>query len=720
MTKLTDILVVPLHRRAGQDQPYLPGVHAMEPPRRTARGRGKDFLILQLTLSSEIELSPEHQASLIKDMAQGYYRNSGAITSALRRQAERMNEYLVQRNQQLAQKGQMGFALLSMLVVRGELVTLAQCGAVHGFLLSSQGIEHFYDPQTSGRGLGLSQNTNIRFHQLTLEKGNQLVLLPELPPGWSEKTLSDVQGEKMTTLRRRFLADAGSDLRAVLVSSQAGDGKLRLLSGAELPAETATRQDAPKAVPQPDSPQAWEEIESPDVAEDVLRPIPISDHPAQVYDLQQNLPVGQQISARLAPLGERLLPPLRSFLLRMLPEEPVFNLPPQTMGLIAALVPLGVVVLVSVIYLQVGRGQLYTNYLAQAQSAAAAAAAREDSEAVRQAWEVTQFYAERAVLYQEDDQAAAQLLAQARQALDEMDAIQRVDFQPALFENLPQSMNLTRIVATNTDLYMLNSTDGKIQHAFLTGGGYQWDEGFHCEPGPYGAFIVSDLIDLALLPRGNPLDAALVAMDANGNLIYCFQDERPLAVALQPPDSNWGNPVSISVEDGNLYVLDPLTNAVWIYFGEEFSFVDEPRFFFGAEVPQMQSMLDLALQEGNLYLLDLDGHMAVCEFSEDLDAPTTCQDPFGFTDSRPGKENGPQIEGAHFSQIQITEPPEPSVYALDPVSQAVYQFSLRLSLVRQFRNVNELPEGVVTAFAVTPNRAIFIAFENEVLIGFMP
>ena len=723
MPNKTDILVAPLHRRDGHDQTYLPGVHATEPPRRTARGRGEDFLVLQLTLSPEIELNAEHQASLLKDMAHGYYRNSGAITSALRQQAERLNEYLVQRNQQLAQKGQMGFALLSMLVVRGEVVTLAQSGAVHGFLLSTRGIEHFYDPQTAGRGLGLSQNTNIRFHQLRFEKEDHFLLLPELPSGWSEKTLSAVQGEKMSTLRRRFLADAGGDLRAVLVSSRAGEGKLRMISGAEANAETVPRtvlQNLPKDVPQADSPEAWEEIGQVDLAGDTAQPDPAQEPLADLDAARQISPFAAQVSARLAGFRERALPPLRSFLVRMLPEEPVFNLPPQTMGLVAALVPLGVVVLVSVIYFQVGRGQLYTNYLAQAQSAAAAAAAREDPESVRQAWEVTEFYAERAVLYQEDDQAAGQLLAQARQALDEMDAIQRVDFQPALFENLPQSVSITRIAATNTDLYMLNSIDGRILRAFLTGGGYLWDEDFHCEPGPYGAFIVSELIDLALLPRGNPLDAALVAMDANGNVIYCFQDERPLAVALPPPDSNWGNPVSISVEDGNLYVLDPLTNAVWIYFGEEFSFVGEPRFFFGAEVPQMQDMLDLALQEGSLYLLDLDGHMAVCEFSEDLDSPTTCQDPFEFTDSRPGKESGPQIESAHFSQIQITAPPEPSVYAIDPVSQSVYQFSLRLSLVRQFRSVSELPEGVVTAFSVTPNRAIFLAFENEVLIGFMP
>jgi hypothetical protein len=31
-----------------------------------------------------------------------------------------------------------------------------------------------------------------------------------------------------------------------------------------------------------------------------------------------------------------------------------------------------------------------------------------------------------------------------------------------------------------------------------------------------------------------------------------------------------------------------------------------------------------------------------------------------------------------------------------------------------------LPEGLATAFAITPNRAILLAIENDVYIGFIP
>jgi hypothetical protein len=276
------------------------------------------------------------------------------------------------------------------------------------------------------------------------------------------------------------------------------------------------------------------------------------------------------------------------------------------------------------------------------------------------------------------------------------------------------------MVATGNELFMLDAESGNVLRAFLTGGGYQLDQDFRCGPGPYGGIIVSELIDLALLPRGNPQNAALVSMDANGNLIYCIVGDRPLAQVLTPPDSQWGNPRAITVEEGNLYVLDPLTNAVWIYFGEDFAFVEPPRFFFGAEVPHLQEVLDLGLDGEVLLLLNVDGRMAQCTFSEDLENPTKCEDPLLFTDSRPGRENGESIEGAHFLHLEITDPPEPSVYMLDPIEPAVYQFSLRMNLVRQFRSLADLPEGVASAFAVSPNRAIFIAFDNEIFIGFLP
>ncbi|MBX3005466.1 MAG: hypothetical protein KF821_06520 [Anaerolineales bacterium] len=752
MANALDLFVVPLHRRNGQDQAYLQGLHLLAAPRRAARGRNDERLVLQLSLPPEITLSADQQHALLSDLAEGYFRTAGSVTAALREQFERLNSYFLQLNQRLSGATPQA-ARLAALSMREERVTLAHAGPQHAFRLN-QTIQHFYDAPAAGRGLGLSSQTEIRFFQTELAAADCFLLVSEIPGGWNEKTLMGASGQKLSTLRRRFLSEAGQELRAVMLLAQPGSGRLSLMtsfedSAAAAPpaAPSATRREPAEAAspswqvltPAPAEPghapaeledtAAWHPAST---ASDSLLPGPPEEStgPAQAewpprYETQAEpsaiLTLWHEISGRATHFWRKASPPLRSFFMRLLPDEPVFNLPRQTLTLIAVAVPLAVVILVSVVYLQFGRGQLYQNYLSQAQSAAALAAARQDPGEVRQAWLAAVHFAQRASAYEQDAEAAQQLLAEAQLQLDGLDLIERMDFQPALFTNLPRNTKITRMVADNTDLYMLDETTGKILHAFLTGGGYKLDESFSCEPAPYGGAIVSQLIDLALLPpRSHPLGASVAAIDANGNIIYCIKNEAPAASALGEPDSRWGKPNAIAVEEDTLYVLDPVTNAVWMYAAENGSFVGAPRFFFGAQVPSMQHMLDIALDGSTLYLLDQDGHVAQCVFNEEGEDSTPCTDPLEFVDTRPGQRNGSVVSGANFSQFVITDPPGPSIFFLDPIVPAVYQFSPRLSIVRQLRAANELPAELVSAFTITPNRAIFLAFENEVYIGFMP
>jgi hypothetical protein len=203
-------------------------------------------------------------------------------------------------------------------------------------------------------------------------------------------------------------------------------------------------------------------------------------------------------------------------------------------------------------------------------------------------------------------------------------------------------------------------------------------------------------------------------------MLYCIPDEAPLGVPLVPPDSNWGNPLAITIEAGDLYLLDPLTNAVWIYYGGESAFREAPRFFFGNQVPSMQSVIDLAVNREDLYLIHDDGHMTTCTFSSLQESPTRCTDPAPFTDNRPGRTGGEKIPDARFLRIARTPPPEPSLYMLDPITQSIYHFSLRLTLVRQYRSLNPLPDEIATAFAVGANRSLFLALGNKVYIAFLP
>ncbi len=732
MSAKLDLTVVSLYRVDGQDEAYLPGLFCAPAPRRAARGRGEDRLVLQLFAPPALGLSGEAQASLLQDMANGYFRTSGAVTSALREQVERLNSYLFQRNQGTPPAGA---AQLGLMLLREGRLTLAQCGPLHGFQLG-QSIHHYYDPQGAGRGLGLGQHAQMRFYQFDLPAGERLLSLAQLPASWDENTLADTAPTPLGALSQRLLEQAGAQLAAVLLEVQPGTGSLQQVSAAQLqprpsaegaavpPAPVALSDTAPvKAQPLAG---AWESLPTPEAsqptenpAEPLLTAAPVYSAPAEPERSPRT-----PISERVREFSERFLPPLRQFVERILPEEPIFNLPPRVMGLIALLVPVAVVILVAVVYLQFGRQQLYVNYLERAQAAAAIATASGNAGEVRLAWEGVVYYAERAAHYEEDQAVAFELLGQAHAALDEMDLVRRMEFNPILSQPLAKEAQITRMVATNNEIYLLDSSSGNVLRLFLAGDGnlgrYQQDANFRCGPGQYGSFIVSALVDLALLPRGNAASAELIAMDANGNVLYCAQGQAPSAQTLTPPNNHWGRPRSLRIANGDLYILDPQTNAVWLYEGEDYAFGEAPRFFFGAEVPSLRDVQDMAVNGSDLYLLSSEGRMVRCTLGTSVDNPTRCENPASYTDTRPGFDNGAQIEGAHFEQVRVSEPPQPALYMLDPVARAVYRFSLTLSLDTQFRSLNELPAGLATAFAVTPNRAILLAISNDIYIGFLP
>jgi hypothetical protein len=308
---------------------------------------------------------------------------------------------------------------------------------------------------------------------------------------------------------------------------------------------------------------------------------------------------------------------------------------------------------------------------------------------------------------------------QAQSALDNLDGIERLDFKPALVEVLAETALISRMVSSGDDLYLLNQAEGVVLRALMTNEGYRLDPTFLCGPGPYSGYIVGALIDIAPLPRGNDLDADVLAIDGNGNLLYCIPGHDPVAASMQPPDINWGTPQAVTVDTGDLYILDPQTNAVWIYRGMDIE--NPPRLFFGEDIPPMQAAIDLAVNVNDLYLLHEDSHLTTCEFSGLAESPTRCEDPAIFSDPRPGRESGATISGATFSEILFSPPPDPSIYLLDPQSQTIYLFSLRLTLQRLYESFNPLPDGAATAIAIDKeSRTAFMAIGNQVYYAPLP
>ncbi len=62
----------------------------------------------------------------------------------------------------------------------------------------------------------------------------------------------------------------------------------------------------------------------------------------------------------------------------------------------------------------------------------------------------------------------------------------------------------------------------------------------------------------------------------------------------------------------------------------------------------MQDVIDLAVNDFDLFLLHEDGHLTTCEYSGLAESPTRCEDPAIISDPRPGRQSGAIIPDTAF------------------------------------------------------------------------
>jgi hypothetical protein len=400
----------------------------------------------------------------------------------------------------------------------------------------------------------------------------------------------------------------------------------------------------------------------------------------------------------------------------LLPDADVLQVPPSMMLFIAIAIPVILAIIGGTVFLQRGRAQQSQVYYQKAVEEAAYAADLTNPLEQRLAWQSVLGDLDKAEYYTVTSQSQA-LRAQATSSLDMLDAVKRLDYQQAIVGGLDIEVNITRIVATTTDIYLLNGKEGSVIHAIMTSRGFEIDPNFECGP-TYGPINVGPLVDISELPPGSFENASLLGMDANGNLLYCVIGSQPYSAAMAPPNTGFGAPTAMSLDRGDLFLLDPEVNAVWIYRNMEVT--QQPRLFFGDYIPPMQDVIDLTVYNNDLFLLHADGHTTKCTYSGMAESPTRCTDPYPYSDNRPGRDHGPTIQDAVFNQIYFSSFPERSIYMLDPQNRSVYYFSVLLTLQWQYQSKNPLPEGKATAFAISPNRMAFMAIGNSVFYAALP
>ena len=424
-----------------------------------------------------------------------------------------------------------------------------------------------------------------------------------------------------------------------------------------------------------------------------------------------------KVARTVAPLANRVLPQR---------DEPWINPSPAAMLFIAIVIPLVVVAVATTVYFNAGRAGQFETYLSNASQHVERASQQTDPSLQRESWTQALLWLEQADEYDQNETSLS-LRQQAQNGLDGMEGIVRLPYQQAVTEGFAVDVNITRMAATLNDVYLLDSSVGRVLRLYRMGTGYRVDSTFVCGPGQAGSQIIGPLVDLAVLPPNNTYRATIAASDAAGNLIYCAPNQTGYdSLLIPPPDTNWGNIKAINIADGYIYILDPLVNAVWYIFGNNGIFDQKPRLFFSNQVPKMDDVVDMAVDTGFLYLLHSNGRMTTCEASGFELSPTRCNDPAPYGDARTARDPAPlYFPDARFVQMQTTQPPDPSLFVLDDAHASIYHFSLRrLNLQRQYRAEYDpdfpLPDEAPSAFVITPNRRALLAFGNQVYYAPLP
>lgn len=768
-----DLNLLSLHRIKGQEMPVLPGLLAQNPPKRVARGRENDRLLIYLNLAGNIPYTSEEYAQITAKLAERFYQTSGSLTFALKSSIEALNAVLADRNMKTTGQGKYSIGVLVMAALRGDLLYLVQAGPTRVHWLGVNGTKHFYDPNLAGKGLGLSQNTRMYFAQAQLNPGDLLVMNANQPKEW-ENALEERGPGSLDSLYRRLTTVTHDSLNAVLVSAVEGMGEINILRPAQTvksEAPSVSTPPKPSPQPQPDGPSyaspvvptsvATRTAETPRQAaptptpqpdqEPISIPIPASSEPLPILppvdEPPRRSPRAQEAKSLLTPerrtqmvhVGRRsarwmaqAIHAARDFSRatrerieklapRLLPQEdeqaePQLSIP--WMAFTAIVIPILVVVVAMTIYFEMGVPALFdANYQLAVESATQTQNLTDPAE-LRLKWQATLFHLDQAEQHQVT-QNSERLRREAQAALDTLDRVKRTGYQPAFNTPLVSSIRISRMAASDFDLYLLNSTDGSVLRAVQNGSYYTLQD-FNCLPGKYNGITVGNLIDIIALPRTSPGGVTLMGMDGSGNLLYCAPGQEPKAAFLSRPSTDWKGNDAFAYDAGILYVLDSRANAVWTYTGQPGGDFADPFFFFEQDIPPLEDAIGMAVSGDDLYILHKDGHLTTCTYSRISTSPTRCTDPTILVDTRPGFQGGATLSDGIFTQIFFTQAPNPAVNLLEPNTRSIFRFSPRsLELQNQIRSQAGKEDGLpqnapITAMAFSPNKALFVLVDGQV------
>ncbi|HZK60884.1 MAG TPA: hypothetical protein VFC41_02330, partial [Anaerovoracaceae bacterium] len=306
------------------------------------------------------------------------------------------------------------------------------------------------------------------------------------------------------------------------------------------------------------------------------------------------------------------------------------SLTTANMLFIAILVPVLVVAIATTVYFKSGRGEQQNAFILQANDLIKLAASEVDLAKQVIIYQDADLFLDEADKYGVSD-PSKELRTIIQQRLDVLQGVTRVKIQPTVAGGLDRRMEISRlIVSSSEDLYALDQGTGRVLRLIATRPDYQVDTSFVCGPGKYGSVILDKLIDIDIISSNNSLNAAVLGIDANGNLLLCIPGGQSIGIKLQSPELNWGQITAVSFNEYNLFVLDvnDRTRDVYVYASIGLTFNEAPDSLFEENIPEnLVEMVDMAIYQENLYILSQSGQLMKCSLGI---GQTICEQNIGY------------------------------------------------------------------------------------------
>ena len=807
-----DLNILPIHLRQGRNTPDSKGIQAFSPPRRPARGREEDVLILSLHFSNEDEISDDLIQTWTEHLSHTFYKTGGTVTAALRSLIETLNLTLMERNIKTAAEGVSVIAAVNMAVIHRRSLYIAQSGQTHAYVLNHQGLEHHTDVSQTDRGLGVSRTPTIRYYQDEIGTGAYFFTTTTPAENWQDTLLFSENYPSLDQLRRRLLNQAPSEFDLGLVQLLTGEGKINLIrpvARGTVPEKPASEQtsDGPVieeplveqekvTVPitaepeepieqfdlvQGDEPEIEDELvpDEPFIAEtptetpiqETPRPAQPVRTPTQPRQTTQRTPLShlssepevdpaeaqarttsrrdagaarETFNQRNAEFEEKSLKGIsaalkwwrnakekiqsffRDLVAHWSPEGTEPTLSKSSMIFIAVAIPLVVVALAVGVYLSRGKSQQYEYYYQQAEQYAQAAAMMDDPATAKVNWNQALEMVKLAETYRASDETVL-LRDQVEDALDLLDGAVRLDYRPALIGTLYEGIEITRIVSVGADLYLLDKAGGRVIHAESRSSGFEVDAEFVCAAGNFESGSIGALVDMVALPINNPYLAHVLGIDAQGNVAYCGAGMDPIVAQLPQSNGFSGEITAITYANSTLYALIPSVSSIRAYYATNSLFSDAPNEFFtgvnAENMPDLNQVVDLAVNGDMLYLLQTNGSLVSCEGNAVGDSAVVCEKPVTYVDGRIGFEDQPvTMPTSVFSELLFTSPPDQTISMLDSNNGDIFQFSQTFRLHRMLRpsfGSYEVENPTATAFYIGIDRVAFIAYGHQLFYGYL-